>query len=202
MKKGTFLIVLALGGICFTSLLHTRRADWPISPPSSISSPVLAAQSTTPHQVETLRPVPTHVVSDLGAPEERSDSELGLRRYLQTPQIDSRFQPLKELLGDDLPIPLLVVLVANRVPSKIGPIDSAASQAAMVEIRKDPGASFAALREAMNRMGAAPGWDLERQLIFEIASSIVDLPTQGTSQNRETLEEMKGYLRADSPVGA
>lgn len=122
-----------------------------------------------------------------------STTEITPESYLQNREIQARAQTLIEALGD-LPAPLLTVVVASDSPEKTNQMDRMASQAAMMEIRRDPQAAIAVLLEAMRRLRNAPEWESQRQLVFEVAASIASTSEEFSSDNRRVLEDMKALL--------
>ncbi|MBS1964103.1 MAG: hypothetical protein JST04_17965 [Bdellovibrionales bacterium] len=120
---------------------------------------------------------------------------LRIQEYLKNPDVDAKAEEFRRSLGPGLSPPVLASLVANAANDNTLPTDVAASQAAMEFFRENPVSSLEELRDAMARLAPLQGRARERQLILEIARSLLVPPAMQTDTNRRTLDDIEAAMK-------
>lgn len=145
------------------------------------------------------RPAGVVAVAESTSPIETYGSAMApgqrIQEYLKNPEVDAKAEEFRRALGPGLSPPVLASLVANAANDNALPTDIAASQAAMEFFRENPVSSLEELRDAMARLSAAQGRARERQLILEIARSLLVPPAMQTDANRRTLDDIEAAMK-------
>lgn len=145
------------------------------------------------------RPASVVAIAERAKPAESHGTAMSpgqrIQEYLKNPDIDAKAEEFRRSLGPGLSPPVLASLVANAANDEALPTDVAASQAAMEYFRENPVSSLEELRDAMTRLSTLQGRSRERQLIFEIARSLLVPPTMQTDANRRTFDDIEAAMK-------